>query len=196
MTCTHCKSNLEEILTPQQLYHKQRSCKIGYTSNMFCSRSCSTSYNNIQKKVGKAKLGIRKQCASINCDNIIERQGRKFCVDCSMLRKKNINYKLNPTKEELMYSNRSSPYSYIRWHAREIVAKTWIKECTNCGYNKHVELAHIKSIASFTLDSKLEEINNSNNLLFLCPNCHWEYDNNRLTIQQIKRYPGEDSNLH
>ena len=52
-------------------------------------------------------------------------------------------------------------------------------KCTSCGYDKHVEIHHIKSISSFIVDSTatLYDVNNPDNLVYLCPNCHWEIDN-------------------
>ena len=49
--------------------------------------------------------------------------------------------------------------------------------CAKCGYDKHVELCHIKDIANFDDDSLLSEVNSRNNIIQLCPNCHWEFDN-------------------
>ena len=47
---------------------------------------------------------------------------------------------------------------------------------------KHVELCHIKPIHSFSETSTLGEINSENNVVQLCPNCHWEFDNGFLDI--------------
>ena len=49
--------------------------------------------------------------------------------------------------------------------------------CANCGYDKHVELAHIKAVADFDDDTLLSVVNSPDNVLSLCPNCHWEFDN-------------------
>lgn len=54
------------------------------------------------------------------------------------------------------------------------------KECVNCGYIKHIEVCHIKAVSEFSDDTLIKEINNLNNLIALCPNCHWEYDNGLL----------------
>ena len=56
----------------------------------------------------------------------------------------------------------------------------------NCGYDKHVEICHIKSIGSFPTDTIVSDINSLDNLLSLCPNCHYEFDHNRLTLEEIK----------
>lgn len=74
-------------------------------------------------------------------------------------------------------------YSAINSNARTL-QKYYEKEksCKNCGYDKHVEVAHIKAIADFPDNSLISEINAKDNLVYLCPNCHWEFDNNLLSL--------------
>jgi hypothetical protein len=182
MNCTNCNVTLEDVLTKQQLNNKIRARRINPNCNIFCSQSCGTTFNNLNKKTGKAKAGIKKKCKVTGCDNFIPRHGKQFCIECRIEKDKALTYLTNPTKSELQYSIRSSPYSYIRYHARQVVAKDWIKECYNCKYSKHVELAHIKGIAEFSNESRINEINEPSNLMFLCPNCHWEFDRGRLEL--------------
>lgn len=78
--------------------------------------------------------------------------------------------------------HKSSTFAHIRGFNRY-----WNKEktqlpCFVCGYDKHVELAHIQSISSFSTDTKLSEVNSSKNVVQLCPNCHWEFDNGLITL--------------
>lgn len=54
-----------------------------------------------------------------------------------------------------------------------------MKYCNVCGYDKHYEVCHIKSIASFKSNTSVSIINDLTNLIALCPNCHWEHDNVR-----------------
>lgn len=66
-------------------------------------------------------------------------------------------------------------------------ARSWNKElrklpCRVCGYNKHVELCHIKPLNKFDDSDLLKEINSPNNIVVLCPNCHWEFDNGILIL--------------
>lgn len=49
--------------------------------------------------------------------------------------------------------------------------------CAFCGYEKHVELAHVEPIAAFPDGARLRDVNASSNVIPLCPNCHWEFDN-------------------
>ena len=84
----------------------------------------------------------------------------------------------------------SSKYVYIRSYAR-----SWFKHltklpCANCGYKKHVELCHIKAINSFSNDTMIGVVNSKENIIQLCPNCHWELDHGLLDLSAI-----QDSNL-
>jgi len=55
--------------------------------------------------------------------------------------------------------------------------------CAICGYTNHYEICHIKSVSSFPPDALIvKEINNINNLIALCPNHHWEFDNDILKL--------------
>jgi predicted restriction endonuclease len=70
-----------------------------------------------------------------------------------------------------------SARSSIQRHARQ----TYLdggkeKKCCVCGYSNHVDVAHIRSVSSFSTDTLIREINDIDNLLPLCPNHHWEYD--------------------
>ena len=53
-------------------------------------------------------------------------------------------------------------------------------ECIICGYNKHIDVAHIVAVKDFSDDTLLQVINHIDNLIALCPNHHWEYDHNKL----------------
>lgn len=47
---------------------------------------------------------------------------------------------------------------------------------------KHVEIAHIKPVSEFDGDSTIADINSLKNLIYLCPNHHWEFDNNIIKL--------------
>lgn len=142
--------------------------------NQFCGLSCSSSYNNTHslKRVGPDKL-----CKT--CGIVI---GKRWCTTkryCELHRKPDTVS--NRTVKEYLdtYTSRttSNRYCGIRNIARRIMqASTVERVCQACGYKKHVEVCHIKSISSFPLDTLITEINDISNLMYLCPNCHWEFD--------------------
>jgi predicted restriction endonuclease len=74
-------------------------------------------------------------------------------------------------------------YHNIRVHARKVVKEANLeKKCIKCGYDKYVEVCHIKAIANHSLDDTVMQINALSNLALLCPNHHWEFDNGFLTL--------------
>ena len=123
-----------------------------------------------------------KNCSEcIDCDREVlkkEQKGRKVCTICREYREENYLYKKNPTRQEMVYEEltRAAAFAYIRWHAKDIVMKNVEKKCAKCGYTNHVEACHIKSIASFNDDDRLDNINHPSNLMYMCPNHHWEHD--------------------
>ena len=79
------------------------------------------------------------------------------------------------TKGELLSSrkNYQSYRSSIRKHAElTYFRSTNVKKCAICGYDKHIEIAHIKSVAEFDDSVTIAEINSVDNLIALCPNHH------------------------
>lgn len=142
----------------------------------YCCRSCSATITG--KLFPKRK--IQRKC--INCEKLAKHHRTKYCEDHLNEYKKSHKYK-NTTVGE--YRNKLSVKnkhpSWINAHVRNF-ARTWLKHltklpCAKCGYNKHVELAHIKPVSSYSDNTLLSTINSENNVIQLCPNCHWEFDN-------------------
>jgi predicted restriction endonuclease len=72
----------------------------------------------------------------------------------------------------------------IRTHAHYIFHKNNPeKKCKVCGYDKYIEVCHIKSVSSFGDDALITDINAVDNLVGLCPNHHWEFDNGHLELE-------------
>jgi len=107
--------------------------------------------------------------------------------------KPNIDYSssiLKVSKSEL-FSNRKnwqSARTAIRKLAdAEFKRSNKPQECAICGYNKHIEIAHIKAVSEFPNDALISEINDISNLVALCPNHHWEFDNGLLSEEDKKK---------
>ena len=97
----------------------------------------------------------------------------------------NENSVLLKTKGEI-FSNRKN-WQSARSGIRNIAQKIYMKnnlnpQCYICGYNKHVEVCHIKPVSEFNDSITIQEINSLDNLVGLCPNCHWEFDNGMLKL--------------
>ena len=129
------------------------------------------STSNPNKPGRKAKLKICKKCNL----NTVSTNKREFCESC---RKE--KYSLGRgdlTLKQAIYSHqhKSQAFNLIRSRSRTIGLKLF-KCCIKCGYDKHIEICHIKAISDFELDVLISEINHPSNLIALCPNCHWEFD--------------------
>ena len=147
----------------------------------FCSRSCSTSHAN--KKSPKRKL--KRKCNK--CDKKVRNYRSTLCQDhweeYTKWNKENRRLRtIGEIVEKRSNLHRSSAYADIRNFARFDHKELLKKPCSNCGYKKHVELCHIKPISQFTLEATINEVNAASNVIQLCPNCHWEFDNGLLEL--------------
>lgn len=159
--CTHCG---EETRNPK-----------------FCSRSCSASHTNKTSPKRKIKRKCRK------CDNKVRSYRSTLCqahweehTEWSKLNRRSKT--IAEVVERRSNLHRSSAYADIRNFARFDHQDLLSKPCSSCGYDKHVELCHIKPISKFTLEATINEVNAASNVIQLCPNCHWEFDNGLLDL--------------
>lgn len=156
VTCLNC--NIE--------FEKSKS-NIKKSPNHYCSRSCACSANN-KKNPRRKPEGTCIKCG-VPC-----RSSRQKCPKCILEHKPK-----DHTIAEVIYDkhHRSSAFALIRSRARTIAKNLKMNSCEVCGYDKHVEVAHIKAISEFDPQTKLSVVNDPSNLKALCPNCHWEFDN-------------------
>lgn len=54
--------------------------------------------------------------------------------------------------------------------------------CMVCKYDYHFDVCHVKDVKSFPDESLISEINHLDNLIALCKNHHWEFDNGKLSL--------------
>ena len=141
----------------------------------FCSKSCAAKHNN--KLYPKRKTN--KTC--IVCGEPVLSYRHNRCEKHWEEYKEN-KHKNKTIGEYRKYISVSGKHpSWLHAHVR-LFARSWLKHlsklpCAHCGYDKHVELAHIKDIVSFEDDTLLSVVNSEDNVKPLCPNCHWEFDN-------------------
>lgn len=141
---------------------------------LYCSLSCSA-------KARAEKNRKPHFCRS--CATVIPKT-RKVCDACkyyssdASLLVQELKVKYGPSKF----------HSVIRAHARAQYKNSGKPfACLWCGYSRHVDIAHIVSVKygrehNFTMDL----INNHHNLIALCKNHHWEFDNGYLEIRDGK----------
>lgn len=164
-----------------------KNCGTETGNPKFCSSSCAAKYNN---RIPKRKL---KQLSCKHCGADIKRESWKD-------RRRTVCDSCNPAKidwSSVSYCDLIGKRSYQKnSRIRDLARKSYFQRnptpvCFNCGYSTHVEVCHIKPISSFTPDTKITDINSIHNLVGLCPNCHWEFDNGILHLD----FP-EFDNLH
>lgn len=207
-----CQNKHKKLLCIEQYDLNPKHClgcgeKLEYDKrkNNFCTSSCSTTKNNIgqQRNLKISKLsddvikdkfyssnGVKEFYKSIGYSekptskslDIIKNKLIELSLDFSFLNKRNVS---NKTKLELFNKrlNWQSARSAIAKDSRFVYNNSDKPKCCYvCGYDKHIEIAHIKSVSSFDDETKVSDINNIDNLVALCPNHHWEFDNGLLNI--------------
>ena len=164
-------------------YHKSKCLKVDSETFIEIVKSSKT-FREIGKKLGYSSLSsltiniIRKRCDELG---IGYPSGKKPTGDRAIKKL---------TKGEVI--NSKLTYQRYRSAIREDAEKTFKEldgnyECCICGYNKHIEVAHIKPVSDFSNDDTVGEINNIGNIVPLCPNHHWEFDNNRMSDEDRKK---------
>jgi len=152
----------------------------------FCNRNCAASYNNKRTKIKPSKTVNCKKCGELiflkrenGCGAFIK---VTYCDNCLYLKKTTIE---RMTKKEMF--DRSAKYYIGRNAIRKNATVKYHKNnmpkiCKICGYSKHIEVCHIKSVSDFPDSALISEINDIDNLVALCPTHHWEFDNNIIKI--------------
>ena len=156
------------------------TCSAETSNPRFCSRTCSAITNNKLYK----KRTTKKVC--IVCNKKVSSYKNSRCNKCKLEYERNLRE--NKTIEEFKNSpsvkNKHPSWAsvYIRHMCRYRHKHLTRLPCAKCGYTKHVELAHIKPVASFPPDTLIKEVNASTNIIQLCPNCHWELDHGLIQL--------------
>ena len=155
-------------------------CNKETTNPKFCSRNCSATYTNSHKP---KRVAAKKFCAVCSAE-IPSFPRRKTCVKCRSTKW------LDRSIQEARDKYGISHHAKIRAFSRKKL-KDNVRVCASCGYSKHVEVCHLIPVRDFPSDATIDQINDLNNLVLLCRNCHWELDHNLLDLGFI-----EFGNLH
>lgn len=149
----------------------------------YCSRSCSASVNNKQHPRRKAtekfcyKCGVSK--GHIPWKETSKGDVRNMCDNCHKEKSDRGDVYLQ-TKASLRGSgnaNRGGRYPMIRqWSRKSYIDSGQPMACKICGYDYHVDIAHIRDVKDFPEETTIAEINDLSNLVALCKNHHYEFD--------------------
>jgi len=156
------------------------NCKNEYKadrkSRKFCSRSCNATFNNKKRARIKSEKYICPTCGK-------KKDYRaKLCHICNM---KIVYDKAmeKPISDYLKNDNHPRfKHNSVRVWAKKLMKYRKLKKKCICGYDKHVECCHKKPISEYSLDTPMKVVNSRENLIYLCPNCHWEFDNKLLEL--------------
>lgn len=161
-------------------------CKSNTQSPRFCSRSCSVRYNNRLKPKRQAK---QRKCSQCNVSYVWSESQTTRCAGC------NEKHRLKPKFEDRTLQSLfdefdpqkhhpSWKFSTVRQHCRDF--NSHLPQCCQfCGYDFHVEMAHIQPVSTFPMTALVREVNHESNILVLCRNHHWEFDHGKLLAEQI-----------
>lgn len=148
----------------------------------FCDKSCSASHSNRGRR--RWPEPQPKRCPV--CKTSHHNRGVYCSRPCRTYKTREALYS---TPKGTLFSKRrnwQSARSTIQEYARKAYEEAGLPlACLVCGYVKHYEVSHIKSVASFPDSAKVGEINTLENLVALCPNHHWEFDHGLLTRHYI-----------
>lgn len=156
------------------------NCQTKTDNPKFCSSRCSAAYSCRNRPP-------KKTCSTCGKP---EKYIYKECKNCRKLAKESNFGKLTMLDIRTKYKG-SNRYNYIREYARKIFKDIENKICQKCGYSNHVEICHVKAIASFDDHYTVDEVSNINNIIILCPNCHWlieHPDCKKSTVSEYRSY--------
>jgi len=155
------------------------------TSNpKFCSRSCSAIHNN---KTAPKRPSKPRPCSLCKNEFTPERNVRStLCDVCRNTRTSDYIKTKTLAEYHSAISIIGKHPSWRNSHIR-VLNRQWNKHliqnpCRNCGYDKHVELCHIRPITDFPDTATVGEVNSESNNVPLCRNCHWEFDKGLITL--------------
>jgi hypothetical protein len=170
------------LRTPRQI-HPCLQCGEATRNRQFCSQSCASTYSNIhqQKRYEKRRLNrVIKKCKYCG----VQLDGRReTCTGCNP---NNVDWdvvKLSEIEGKAKYQIHAQVRRIARYNYRNSDRP---KYCINCSYSIHYEVCHIRPITDFPLNVTISTINDLSNLVALCPNCHWEFDHNMLSLEEIR----------
>src|SRR5262245_48042096 len=139
----------------------------------FCSRSCAAKQNNVLAP--KRRPGGHCLVCSVS----IPRRNR-YCCEHRPNRPLDRSQPIGAVAD--WSEHPACRYARLRQDARRQYLAAFPYRCCRCGYDKHIEVCHKRSLSSFSLDTPISVVNSLDNLAGLCPNCHWEIDHGLLQL--------------
>ena len=168
--------------------------KLFLKGERFYSDKCSISRRNYapgqngQKKSKLSEYGtqLREKQKTKSFYGVGEKQFRKYFEMASNTKGKTGEVLLQLLESRLDNVVYRLGFASSRTQARMLLQESGREpKCAICGFSEHVEACHIKPISSFPLDTKIREVNDLGNLIYLCPNHHILLDRGKLSKEDI-----------
>jgi 5-methylcytosine-specific restriction endonuclease McrA len=140
------------------------------------------------KRVKEWREKNKKLCSDCGEEWILPES--KICTKCACARRSEFSKEttIGEVRKSLAVKNKHPSWLHarVRTLCRSWLSKLTTEGCKNCGYDKFVELCHIKPISKFSDTATLGEVNSELNVVPLCRNCHWETHNGFLNIEDFR----------
>lgn len=148
------------------------------TKHFFCNRSCAAIYNNKLRAKKSDVIWVNGSSRGYNKCPICGKEKyytSELCFNCRNKEKRKIKERtLGSYVDGKKYL--TSKCGEIRKDARRTIEESKRERvcayCHNHEFDDILEVHHIKGILEFDRNATIEEINNENNLVWLCPNHH------------------------
>jgi len=114
---------------------------------------------------------------------------KKYCAKCQD-KYRNCEFIFNLSRFKLItIGELRNKYQVYQMHAK---IRCWARRlygnynkslsCKICNYNLYCEVCHIKPVSQFKDSDNIYDVNHIDNLVVLCPNHHWEFDNGYISL--------------
>lgn len=147
----------------------------------FCNHSCSAKYNN---------AGVRRHPESRSskcpiCENDKDLRA-KTCINCKMIKTQEVNGERSIRDLIGGITASRAKFNTIRTLARKAMRLSGrVYKCEYCDFDIKLDVAHIKPIASFDLETKINVVNHLDNLKYMCPNHHMLFDDGYMDVNGV-----------
>lgn len=165
------------VFDAEEFFNDKKKTIRTFKRRLFCNSSCAAKYNNRSK----VKEGSVTDC--LYCGNLFHKayKTQKFCNrTCCGKYAKEVKFSFIEGLTKGQIKERYSPQtarSTITRHANKVFDVSGRdRVCEICGYDKAINICHIKPVKDFEDEDYLIDINSIDNLKALCPNCHWDFD--------------------
>lgn len=147
----------------------------------YCSRPCAS--KAIGQQLQEHNRAVGKKRAPRVCGLCPNELGSSntsgLCIACYLER-------ASERREQTTLKELRRTHTTAEFHAK---VRAWARKeydgpmaCEACGYETHVDICHVQPVAAFPSDTRIADVNRRSNLVALCRNHHWEFDNGLLVL--------------